>query len=157
MFTSLYLLAMLLLIHHSMWLDFFAARTHYRFTQNHRMVTSCCLLGSSTSFPPKLLSICLASSRYCCMAYSTPGAGLCIYLYDACVSPFLQSVEVPLDSSPALQCTVSSSQFDKSVYLLRVCFVSCLTKTLPLLFTTVKQHLHVFPLHCLQTISSFFN
>jgi len=64
------------------------------------------------------------------MAYSIPGAGLCTSVYKACVSPFLQSVEVPLDSSSVLQCVVSSSQIDKSVYLLRVHFVSSLTKTL---------------------------
>lgn len=87
-------------------------------------------MESSIPSSPKLLSIHLAPSLYCCLSYSIPGGGLCTYLYEACVSQFLQAVEVPLESSPALLCIVSSSHLDKSVYLLRVHFVSSLVKTL---------------------------
>lgn len=123
-FTSLYLPAMLLLVHTVCgWISL---------PQGHTTdsCTSCCLTEPFISSSPKLLSIHLAPSLYCCLSYSIPGGGLCIYLYEACVSPFLQSVVVPLQSSPALPCIVSSSHFDKSVYLLRVQFVSSLIKTL---------------------------
>lgn len=118
-------------------------------------------MESSIPSSPKLLSIHLAPSLYCCLSYSIPGGGLCTYLYEACVSQFLQAVEVPLESSPALLCIVSSSHLDKSVILAEGAFCLIFSKDikwyLPHLLRMVKQHLHVFSLHYLQTRSSFFN
>lgn len=107
--------------------------------------------------PPKLLSIQSASGAYCYKVHSFPG--LCIYLYEACVSP-LQCANVSCYSSLAFQWISSSMQFDVSV-LNENAFCLIFSKDIKLSTSSIYHskkiftHVHVFSQCYLQSLASF--
>lgn len=136
--VSLHLLAMLLL----MWLDFFSTRTHYRFmyillsTRIFRV-----LLSKAAFYPARIV------------------AWLMLFLVQDFAFTFERLLSGHFFSllSLSFQGIASSSHFVLAEGTFCLFFIKDIKKYLPHLFIIVKQHLHVFSLHYLQTVSSFFN
>lgn len=133
---------MLLLIHHSMWLEFFIMTSCYR------LISILLSTEISTSFPTNLQS-CFLSSQH--PAHTATWFILFLVQVFAFTSTNPVSAHFSVSrslSTAALPFSVLSALCNlMSLYLMKMHSDSSLVKTLnylPHLFTTVKKYLHVF-------------